>query len=120
MIPLPKSAEIYFKKLEDEYNKEVLSITSMKTGFDYIVSLVVLALVPAIFEEMLFRGCLQKIMISLMRNAFCRNIYYKYNFQCDSFFLLWFFTTIVSWSHARIHFLFQQKYLVKYHCAFSQ
>jgi len=70
MIPLPKETEIYFKKLEDEYNREVLSITSMKTGFDYIVSLVVLALIPAIFEEMLFRGCLQKIMISLMRNAF--------------------------------------------------
>ncbi len=70
MIPLPKTTEIYFKKLEDDYNKEVLSITSMKTSFDYIISLVVLALIPAIFEEMLFRGCLQKIMISIMRNAF--------------------------------------------------
>jgi membrane protease YdiL (CAAX protease family) len=70
MIPLPKSTEIYFKQLEDNYNKEVLSITSMKSNFDYIVSLLVLALIPAIFEEMLFRGCLQKIMISLFRNAF--------------------------------------------------
>jgi len=70
MIPLPKATEAYFKKLEDNYDKEVLSITSMKTSFDYIVSLVVLALIPAIFEEMLFRGCLQKIMISLTRNAF--------------------------------------------------
>lgn len=70
MIPLPKSTELYFKKWEDEYNKEVLSITNMKSGFDYIISLLVLALLPAIFEEMLFRGCLQKIMISLTRNAF--------------------------------------------------
>jgi hypothetical protein len=70
MIPLPRSTEIYFKRLEDDYNKEVLSITSMKSNFDYIISLIVLALIPAIFEEMLFRGCLQKIMISLSRNVF--------------------------------------------------
>jgi len=70
MIPLSPSTETYFRQLENEYNKEVLSITNMKSNFDYIISLAVLALMPAIFEEMLFRGCLQKIIISLMRNAF--------------------------------------------------
>jgi hypothetical protein len=34
------------------------------------MSLIVLAALPAIFEEMLFRGCLQKVMVSLTRNAF--------------------------------------------------
>ena len=70
MIPISKSAEQYFKGLEDEYNKEVLAIANMKTMQDYIVSLIVIALLPAIFEEMLFRGSLQPIIIKLTKNAF--------------------------------------------------
>jgi len=70
MIPVPKTAEVYFKQLEDEYNKEILSVGYMKTTYDFVISIIVLAFIPAIFEEMLFRGCLQKIMISLTRNVF--------------------------------------------------
>lgn len=70
MIPLPKTTELFFRNLEDNYNKEVLAISNMKSTLDYIMSLIVLAALPAIFEEMLFRGCLQKIMVSLTRNAF--------------------------------------------------
>jgi membrane protease YdiL (CAAX protease family) len=70
MIPLPQSLELYFRKLEDNYNKEVLAISNMKSTYDYIMSLIILAALPAIFEEMLFRGCLQKIMLSLFRSAF--------------------------------------------------
>ena len=70
MIPLPKSTEIFFRNLEENYNKEVLAISNMKSTFDYIMSLIVLAALPAVFEEMLFRGCLQKIMVSLTRSAF--------------------------------------------------
>jgi membrane protease YdiL (CAAX protease family) len=70
LIPLSKNAEKYFKDLENEYNKEMLVIANMKTVQDYLISLVVIALLPALFEEMLFRGSLQPIMISLTKNAF--------------------------------------------------
>lgn len=70
IIPITKSAETYFKGLEDAYNKDMLAIANMKTLTDYIVSLVIIALLPALFEEMLFRGSLQPIMISLTRNVF--------------------------------------------------
>src|SRR6185436_14085401 len=70
MIPLTKKAESYFKGLEDEYNKEMFAIANMKSTQDYIVSLVIIALLPALFEEMLFRGALQPVMISITRNAF--------------------------------------------------
>jgi membrane protease YdiL (CAAX protease family) len=70
MIPISKTAENYFRGLEDEYNKEMLTIANMKTVPDYLVSLFVIALLPAIFEEMLFRGSLQPIMINITRNAF--------------------------------------------------
>jgi membrane protease YdiL (CAAX protease family) len=70
MIPISKSATQYFRGLENEYNKEMLAIANMKTMQDYIISLIMIALLPAIFEEMLFRGALQPIMINLTKNAF--------------------------------------------------
>lgn len=70
MIPLSKPAAQYFKNLEEEYNKEVFAIANMKTVQDYITSLIIIALLPAMFEEMLFRGCLQPIIINITKNAF--------------------------------------------------
>lgn len=70
MIPISKSLEQSFKKMEEEYNKEVFAIANMKTVQDYIVSLIIIALLPAIFEEMLFRGCLQPVMINITKNVF--------------------------------------------------
>jgi membrane protease YdiL (CAAX protease family) len=69
MIPLSKSATKYFNDLEKEYNKQVFAIANMKTVQDYIISLIIIALLPAIFEEMLFRGCLQPVMINITKNA---------------------------------------------------
>lgn len=69
-IPLSKTLENYFRQKEENYNKAVLAISNMNSTFDYIMSLIVLAALPAIFEEMLFRGCLQKIMVSLTQNPF--------------------------------------------------
>ncbi|QEC67619.1 CPBP family intramembrane metalloprotease [Panacibacter ginsenosidivorans] len=70
LIPLTKELADSFQKLEDAYNQGVMSIANMKTTNDYIFSLMVLAVVPALFEEMFFRGCLQQIMVSWTRNAF--------------------------------------------------
>lgn len=70
LIPIPKNSEVYFRKLEDDYTKEATILLTMKDGHDYILSLIVVALLPAVFEELLFRGCLQKIMVSVTRNAF--------------------------------------------------
>jgi membrane protease YdiL (CAAX protease family) len=70
MIPIPKTAENYFRKLEDNYDEQVMFIGNMHSPLDFILSLIVLAVAPAIFEEMLFRGTLQKIIVSFTRNAF--------------------------------------------------
>ena len=70
MIPLSKSLAQSFKAMEDEYDKEVFAIANMKTVQDYIVSLIIIALLPALFEEMLFRGCLQPVMINITKNVF--------------------------------------------------
>src|SRR5258706_11305222 len=48
----------------------MFAIANMKTTQDYIVSLLIIALLPAFFEEMLFRGSLQPVMISITKNTF--------------------------------------------------
>ena len=70
MIPLSKSLAQSFKAMEEEYDKQVFAIANMKTVQDYIMSLIIIALLPAIFEEMLFRGCLQPVMINITKNVF--------------------------------------------------
>lgn len=70
MIPLSKNATQFFQQLEESYNDQVFALANMKTNTDFIISLLVLALIPAIFEEMLFRGALQPVCISLTRNVF--------------------------------------------------
>ena len=68
-IPLPDELAKYFRELETSYNKQVLTLSSMKTLQEYLVGLVILALLPAIAEEMIFRGCLQQVFINITRNA---------------------------------------------------
>ncbi|MEO6315435.1 MAG: CPBP family intramembrane glutamic endopeptidase [Chitinophagaceae bacterium] len=63
-IPLPKSLETFFKKLEDNYNTQVEALATMHSPGEFIYSLVVMALFPAVFEETLFRGGLQQILIA--------------------------------------------------------
>jgi membrane protease YdiL (CAAX protease family) len=69
-IPISKEAAKYFQSLEDEYNKEMAAIANMKSSGDYILSLLLLGFLPALFEEMFFRGCLQQVMIGLAKNTF--------------------------------------------------
>ncbi|CAN5270279.1 hypothetical protein BH11BAC6_BH11BAC6_03030 [soil metagenome] len=69
LVQIPKNAATYFQSLEDNYNKEVMMFATMKNINDYIFSIMMLAIVPALFEEMFFRGCLQQVMVSLTKNA---------------------------------------------------
>ncbi len=68
-LPIPKNAATYFKQLENTYDDAVMSLAGMKSIWDYIISLIVLAFLPAVFEELFFRGALQQVMISLTKNA---------------------------------------------------
>ncbi len=63
-IPISKSMETYFKKLENNYNSQVEALAAMRSKGEFIYSLIVMALLPAVFEETLFRGGLQQILIA--------------------------------------------------------
>jgi membrane protease YdiL (CAAX protease family) len=61
-IPIPASWKIVFDRLEDEYNKQVQAIVQLKTFSDYLLGLVIMAFLPALCEETLFRGGLQNFL----------------------------------------------------------
>ena len=62
MIPLPATLEKNFRNLEDKYNDQVQVLSVIKGLGDYIITLLVMAILPAIFEEALFRGGMQNIL----------------------------------------------------------
>lgn len=62
MFPWSKATMLKFKAAEEDYMKQVMVIARMNNLLDYILSVLVIALLPAIFEETLFRGGLQNLL----------------------------------------------------------
>lgn len=62
MIPLPASWEQTFSDLEKAYEDQVKVLSHIGSFSDYLISLVVMALAPAIFEEAFFRGGMQNLL----------------------------------------------------------
>jgi membrane protease YdiL (CAAX protease family) len=61
-VPIPEAWKIRFDKMELEYNTQVSAIISLKNMKDYILALIIMAFLPALCEETLFRGGLQNFL----------------------------------------------------------
>lgn len=61
-IPISAGLKAKFDALEKKYNEQVLLIAQVKTWGQYFISLLIIAVLPAITEEMLFRGGLQNLL----------------------------------------------------------
>jgi len=61
-LPFSKATFDRFKAAEDAYNKQVAIIGRMNNFTDYLLSLFMLALLPAVFEETMFRGGIQNLL----------------------------------------------------------
>ena len=68
-IPMPASFLKKARELEELYKNAMLSMASMKNMGDYVLSLLVIALAPAVFEEVFFRGAMQNILVGWTKNA---------------------------------------------------
>ncbi|MBN8878565.1 MAG: CPBP family intramembrane metalloprotease [Sphingobacteriales bacterium] len=62
LIPVSPSSKEFFDRLEENYNKQVSIIIDLKTVGDYILGLVIMALLPAFCEEVLFRSGFQNFL----------------------------------------------------------
>jgi uncharacterized protein len=64
LIPLPK----WMGDLESEATKQMQAFLKAESVADVIVNVVIIAFLPALCEEICFRGALQRIMIHLTRH----------------------------------------------------
>jgi hypothetical protein len=60
MIPIPNNLNTWASNLEETYKKGMGGVMHMQSRNDLIAILILVALIPAIFEELYFRGGLQK------------------------------------------------------------
>ena len=64
MIPLPE----WMTRMEESTAKQMEDFLKVRNWYDVYVNIIVIALLPAICEELFFRGALQRVMIHLTRN----------------------------------------------------
>ncbi len=70
IIPMPAAFLRKAREIEAQYKQAMLSMATMRNGVDYLLSLLVIAIAPAVFEEVLFRGGVQRIMVGWTKSAF--------------------------------------------------
>ena len=62
MIPIPKSWKVYFTSMEADRAAQEDALIQINSFSRYILSMIIIALLPAVFEEVCFRGGLQNIL----------------------------------------------------------
>ena len=63
-----KSVEEWMRRMEDEGAKTTAALLKMKSIADFLITLLIVAVVPAICEEFLFRGALQRTFLRWVKN----------------------------------------------------
>jgi membrane protease YdiL (CAAX protease family) len=66
-IPLSADLKEWFDKLENDYNRQVQAILGLNNAWEFVVAIVVMAFLPALCEEALFRGGLQNFLTRATR-----------------------------------------------------
>ena len=68
LIPLPQGIEQAVKQALEENKKAYALLFEEKTPTNIILNILTIAVLPAIVEELFFRGCLQRSIIRIARN----------------------------------------------------
>lgn len=63
-----KGIEEWMRRMEEEGAKTTVALLKMKSMGDFMITLFIVAFVPAICEEFLFRGALQRIFLRWIKN----------------------------------------------------
>jgi membrane protease YdiL (CAAX protease family) len=61
--------EQYLKTTEQANEQMLKKLLLMNTPSDYLINMLMVAVIPALGEEIFFRGCLQRVLTDLYRNA---------------------------------------------------
>jgi membrane protease YdiL (CAAX protease family) len=61
-LPISEALKLKFDKMEDDYNQQVEAIIGLNSFGEYVLALILMAFLPALCEEALFRGGLQNFL----------------------------------------------------------
>lgn len=61
-LPISESLKLRFDKMENDYNQQVEAIIGLNNFGEYVLALMLMAFLPALCEETLFRGGLQNFL----------------------------------------------------------
>lgn len=115
-LPLPES----IKNFTSVDNKKLMaSFLQMATMNDFVVNLVLIALAPAVFEEIFFRGTLQRLLINFFGNAhlgiaICSFVFAAIHLNAEQFIPMFFLALVLGyvcyysrsiWPSIILHFL---------------
>ena len=73
---------------EKAYNDQVASLSQLKSSTDFLIAVLMMALLPAIFEEALFRGAMQNLFCRWWKKPLLAIIVTSVVFQPDTRFLV--------------------------------
>jgi membrane protease YdiL (CAAX protease family) len=62
ILPVSDSLKLRFDKMENDYNTQVEAIIGLNSFGEYILAIIIMAFLPALCEETLFRGGLQNFL----------------------------------------------------------
>lgn len=62
LIPISNSLKLRFEEMEENYNRQIRAIIGLNSAGEYLLAMVVIAFIPALCEETLFRGGLQNFL----------------------------------------------------------
>lgn len=68
MVPVSPVMAAKFKAMEDNYAEQVKVLSKITGVGEYLFSLLIMAIAPAIFEETLFRGGIQNLLTRVTKN----------------------------------------------------
>jgi len=84
-IPLSDQLRLYFREMEDKYMQQIDVMSQMKGISDLLISLIVMAVIPAIVEEAFFRGGFQNMMYRSTGNIWVSIIVTSFLFSAIHF-----------------------------------
>src|SRR5665647_1937965 len=78
IIPIPKNLEIKFKAMEATRAAQEAALININSFSRYIISMIVIGLLPGIFEEVCFRGGLQSMFTKWFKGPWIAIISYTH------------------------------------------
>ena len=108
-------------KDKEDYADHLLElIMTPDTFVGMCLNIMIIAALPAISEELIFRGVFQKIFHNLFRSGHLAVWFTSFLVQCNTFPVFWISSKVHTWTDLWLSIFMEQKFMVTCDCSFYQ